>query len=334
MTTGATPAKMGRVKVAAFNFLLAAIGILVAAIIGEAVLRLKNSSMKNYDIEMWRYARELKIRSNDPLLGHEHVKNGSALLQSVTIRTNELGLRGAGVPPPQANQRRILVLGASITLGWGVPEDETMTARLQQHFDRDGVSAIVMNGGIGNYNAERYVELFLTKLTDLQPTDLLVHYFVRDAEVLESGGGNWFLRNSELGLTLWQVWVRMTERVGQESLVDHYRTVYDPTAPGLAAMKSSLKRLADYAHANKINLYLAMMPDVHNLEHYQLGFAHQIVQQTAAQFGYTYLDLLPYFGRLPPKDIWAMSGDPHPNALGHQIMADAIFPMLVGREKP
>jgi lysophospholipase L1-like esterase len=96
-------------------------------------------------------------------------------------------------------------------------------------------------------------------------------------------------------------------------------------------MKSSLSRLADYAHANRINLYLAMMPDVHNLEHYQLGFAHQVLQETATSLGYTYLDLLPYFGKLPPKDIWAMPGDPHPNALGHQIMADAIYPVLTSR---
>jgi hypothetical protein len=51
----------------------------------ELVLRIKNSSMKNYDIEMWRYAKELKIPSQDSSLGHEHVKNASALLQSVDI---------------------------------------------------------------------------------------------------------------------------------------------------------------------------------------------------------------------------------------------------------
>ena len=60
----------------------------------EAVLRIKNSSMTNYDIEMWRYAKELKVPSQDPKLGHEHIKNTSALLQSVEIRINEWGLRG------------------------------------------------------------------------------------------------------------------------------------------------------------------------------------------------------------------------------------------------
>ena len=50
--------------------------------------------MRNYDIEMWRYALELKKRADDPVLGHEHVASRSATLQSVEIRLNERGLRG------------------------------------------------------------------------------------------------------------------------------------------------------------------------------------------------------------------------------------------------
>src|SRR5215472_16507487 len=79
----------------------------------EGVLRIKNSSMTNYDIEMWRYAKELKARSDNPILDFDHVKNSSSLLQSVTIRTNEWGLRGAPVPAADTNKRRILFLGSS-----------------------------------------------------------------------------------------------------------------------------------------------------------------------------------------------------------------------------
>jgi len=45
--------------------------------------------MNNYDIEMWRYARELKVPSENPTLGHEHVAGDQALLQSTDIRINE-----------------------------------------------------------------------------------------------------------------------------------------------------------------------------------------------------------------------------------------------------
>lgn len=97
--------------------MLLVVSTTVAVAIGELVLRIKNSSMQNYDIEMWRYAKELKTRSENPLLGHEHVPDSGATLQSVEIRTNELGLRGGPLVPAGANSRRILFLGSSVTLG-------------------------------------------------------------------------------------------------------------------------------------------------------------------------------------------------------------------------
>ena len=74
----------------------------------EGIVRLKNASMKDYNTEMWRYARELKFPSPDPRLGHEHVANAHALLQSVDIRTNAWGLRGGPVTDaPAPGTRRI-----------------------------------------------------------------------------------------------------------------------------------------------------------------------------------------------------------------------------------
>src|SRR5690348_4786820 len=117
--------KDSRTRDAVLSFSVMLVSTIVALGIGEVFLRIKNSSMTNYDIEMWRYARELKIRSSDPLLGHDHIKNSSAVLQSVQMRTNEWGLRGGPVPPRDAKIRRILFLGGSITLGWGVQESDT-----------------------------------------------------------------------------------------------------------------------------------------------------------------------------------------------------------------
>ncbi len=87
----------------------------------ELVLRLKNRSMQTYDIEMWRYAKELKVRSNDPELDFDHVTSKSAVLQGVPIRLNEWGLRGGPIEPALPGGRRILFVGGSIALGWAWP---------------------------------------------------------------------------------------------------------------------------------------------------------------------------------------------------------------------
>lgn len=306
--------------------IIVALGLALTA--GEGLLRVKNRSMKMYDIEMWRYAKELKTRSSDPHLDFDHVKSASAVLQNVTIRLNDRGLRNGPVEPVPAGGRRILFLGGSIALGWGVPEESTVEARLERRLREAGQQVQVLNAGVGNYNADRYVSRFFRELSDLNPTDIVVHYFLRDAEDLEPGNGNVLLRHSELAVTMWIAYHRLVDRSGEQSLVDHYRAVYAPDAPGFVRMQARLKELADYAKAHGIRLYLAMTPDVHNLVDYQLGGVHDTMRQIAERDGYIYVDLLPAMRGRPPEQLFAMPGDPHPNALGHQLMADALFPVI------
>jgi lysophospholipase L1-like esterase len=310
-----------------YSVLLCVASTVVALGAAELVLRLKNSSMKNYDIEMWRYAKELKVPSADPSLGHEHLKNTSALLQSVDIKLNEWGLRGGPVMVPPPN-RRILFLGGSITLGWGVREQDTITARLQQRLRDEGENVEVLNGGVGNYNAERYIERFFTQLEGLNPSDIVVQYFLRDAEKLDPGGGNILLRNSELAVTTWIAFSRLANKTGEQALVDHYKEVYSEDQPGYVEMKRRLKILMDYGKAHNVRLFMAMTPDVHDLANYRFGFIHDRMRSIASDYGMQYVDFLPALGKRPPAEIWAMPGDPHPNAVAHGLMADALLPVI------
>jgi lysophospholipase L1-like esterase len=319
---------MRRKREVAFSAIVVLVALAFSLGATELMIRFKNSSMNNYDIEMWRYSRELKTPSPDPALDFDHVHSKRAQLQHVDIRVNNWGLRGADVGAPENGKRRILLLGGSITLGWGVPESDTLSWRLQQKFLAAGQDVQVLNAGVGNYNAERYVSRFFKELTGLQPTDIVVHYFLRDAEQLPPGGGGFFLRHSQLAVTLWIAYHRWFDRQGEQSLVDHYHEVYQTNATGFNAMKQSLQRLASYAEQNNIRIYLAMVPDVHNLVDYKFNFVHELMRNLAQEDGYTFVDLLPALQGRPPAELWAMPGDPHPNSLGHQLMADALFPIL------
>jgi hypothetical protein len=172
------------------------------------------------------------------------------------------------------------------------------------------------------------VSRFLKQLTGLDPTDIVVQYFMRDAEDLPAGGGNIVLRHSELAVTLWIAYHRLFDRTGEANLVERYRKIYDPAQPGFVVMERELKKLAEYAKARGIRLYFMMLPDVHDLVDYKFNFVHGIMRQFAEQNGYTFVDLLPAMTGLKPEETWAMPGDPHPNAFAHKLMADAIFPLL------
>lgn len=315
----------------ALSFVLFLISIVVCLGVAEVALRLKNLSGENYDIEMWRYSLELKQESDDKGLGHQHIPSTSAVLQNIDIRLNDLGLRGEAIRSTESASRRVLVLGSSITLGWGVPEPETMTVRMANLFREDGKDVEVLNGGVGNYNTARYINWFLSDLISTKPSDIVVHYFINDAEALDAGGGNFLLRHSQLAVTLWIAANRLFGDSGESSLVDHYRNVYEPNAPGYKAMLQAMDKLKSYADANNVRVTLAMVPDVHNLTDYPFGFIHERMSQVAAERGFEFVDLYPGFQGMTPEKIWSMPGDPHPNALGHEIMAKALYAAL--REK-
>jgi hypothetical protein len=93
-------------------------------------------------------------------------------------------------------------------------------------------------------------------------------------------------------------------------------------------MNLAFAKLADYARTNQVRVTLAMVPDIHNLTNYPLGFVHDIFENIAHKNEFTYVDLLPSLSGLKSQDIFAMAGDPHPNARGHALMAEALFPIL------
>ncbi len=83
---------MNSAKNFVFSLVLIVVSVALCLIGAEIVLRAKNASMTNYDIEMWRYANELKQKSADPAIDFDHVRSKSALLQNTEIRVNEWGL--------------------------------------------------------------------------------------------------------------------------------------------------------------------------------------------------------------------------------------------------
>ena len=73
---------MNVIKTIFVNCLIFVITLLVGALFAEGLLRVKNANQQNYTIEMWRYSKLLKKRSDDIELGHEHVPNAKAKLQN------------------------------------------------------------------------------------------------------------------------------------------------------------------------------------------------------------------------------------------------------------
>src|SRR5262245_41757956 len=77
----------------AFDLLAVLVSIVFTAISLELLTRLVADDGMQFDLEMWKYARDVKQVSSNPLIAHEHAPNRSARLMGVDFRTNSKGLR-------------------------------------------------------------------------------------------------------------------------------------------------------------------------------------------------------------------------------------------------
>ena len=296
--------------------------IFIALFVIEITLRLINSDMNNYDIEMWRYAKELK--ASDSILGHKHITNKASILQNVEIKLNAQGMRSNEI---DSSKKSILFIGSSISLGWGVAFEEAYPQIIQNNLIKDSLDFQVLNGSVGNYNTYRYVNNFLMHQRQVNPDYLVVNYFINDSETLPVGVSNWFVKNSQLCATLSLTLRKMMSKKGQ-NLKEYYTNLYDDKNVGFIEMKKSLKKLSDYGKENNIPIFLVVIPDIHFLEDYPFKLVNQKMKTISSELNFMYFDLLPSLEGIPFEDLQIIKGDSHPNKLGHQKISESLYPFI------
>ena len=296
--------------------------LITSIIIIEGIIRVVNSDMKNYDIEMWRYANELKIQ--DSILGHNHLKNKSSILQNVEIKLNSKGMRSDEF---DINDKKILFLGSSISLGWGVEQKDSYPGIIQTKLLSDSINYKVLNGSIGNYNTFRYVNNFLLNQTDVEPNVIVINYFINDAETLPINSSNWLIKNSQLFATLTITYKKLFSKSGFD-LKQYYKDLYKDNNQSFLEMKESLNKLSEYSKRTNSQVLLTVIPDIHFLEDYPFETIHEKMKNLSTELGFEYHDLLPSFENIPFEELQIIPGDSHPNEFGHQRISESLYPKI------
>jgi lysophospholipase L1-like esterase len=207
--------------------------VLLCLALGEIGLRSAFHLVGNYDYEMWKYASELKQPLATASLPFHHYPERTGRYYGVEISTNALGLRDreySRSKPPGVT--RVIVLGDSFTLGWGVPVQETAAKQLERSLNAAGMQYEVINMGTGNYNSSMEVELFKQKGLALGPDIVVLFYFANDMEPTPPVGPlrHHLLRRSYLLSLLFTRTGSLLTRDAAD-LTGYYRSLYDPAAP-------------------------------------------------------------------------------------------------------
>jgi lysophospholipase L1-like esterase len=315
------------------NLLATVIGVAIAVLCMEVAVRAFFDDGKQFDLEMWKYALEVKGISSDPLIGHNHRPNRRAFLMGVQFDTNSKGLRDREFSyekPP--GRLRIMMLGDSFTVGWGAKFDETFAKRIERMYADRGIQAEVINTGVGNYNTIQEVQYYLTEGYKYNPDIVVLNFTFNDAEPVPVS----YPPPTILRICYSCIFVAgridsvLREFGDKKEWADYYLGLYgdDGQAKGWLAAKAYIAKLAAFTKAHGTKLLIANMPELHDVQHYRLRRITDLVHEAADENDVPFVDLLPYVQRVPSPELWVTPPDPHPNGLAHKLFADGIFEAL------
>lgn len=297
---------------------------------GELIIRLLYPRFSNYNMEMWRYAAEIKKPLNNEKLPFHHYPNKEGLYYNVKIKTNSLGFRDKEYNLKKSkDKKRIIFLGDSFTLGWGVPFNDIYSKQLEQMLNAKENTHEVINMGTGNYNSIMELELFKMKGLNLNPDVVILMHFINDAEPTPDkvSAIEYNIRKNSFFLAfLFDRYVKFKTIFDRSfDWKKYYTNLYSKESESLTANTESIKGLIRLCKERNIKILIVNIPDLHQLKDYPFPFVTQYINRIAEDAGIPFLDLLPWLSEYEPESLWVSLEDPHTNAKANTIIAHAIF---------
>ena len=296
---------------------------------GEISLRLFYPILKNQNTEMWRYAAEIKKPLDVPELPFYHYEKRRGNYAGVEIKTNSFGFRDreyAKKKPPQT--KRILFVGDSFTLGWGVPMENTYAKRIEKLLNQSANHYEVINMGVGNYNTSMELALLKLKGLTLSPDSIVLFYFINDAESTPtiSRLGRSFLKYSYFLNFCCDIFLQWCLRWNKNlTLENHYQKLYAPAGDAFNKTREALLEFIRICKTNHIKLLIVSIPELGRLKNYPFDFATRFVEQISGAQSTPFLDLLPFLKNHSRENLWISQKDGHANSFANTLIAETVY---------
>src|SRR5579864_984245 len=261
------------------------VALLFVALLLEGMLRLGFYHSKDFSMEMWKYAVQLKRPVPNPKLSFAHQPNGHAFLMGVDVQINSQGLRDYeySLAKP-AGVYRIMLLGDSTTFGWGVPLRDTTAKILERNLNTQHIPGYdhveVLNAGVGNYDTVQEVTYYETRGRTFHPDLVVLVYFINDPEPVPVERKGVLVDSSYLIAFSVNRFDGVLRRIGtRPDWNKYYSSLYDDNRPGFQACKSALIDLASTTQRENTKLLVAILPELHQINNnYPFTAAHQKIK--------------------------------------------------------
>ena len=235
------------------------------------------------------------------------------------------------------NIYRIMLLGDSLTFGWGVKAEDRFSDLLEDRMNRELTNSEyerfeVINTGVGNYNTVQEVNFYEVYGRVWEPDMVILNFFINDAEPTPTKRSPFIIQYSYLAMWLWGRLDTMQRIVGvRDNFFDYYSKLYDDDKPGLKIMEEAFSRISEITHKDGTELLMVMLPELHVVgKEYKFADIYGKVKAFAIQSGINnVIDLSDNFKGQVPDTLWVSPDDAHPNAKAHKIIAEGIFSHLL-----
>jgi len=313
------------------NTLLVVVLTAVCALCLEGMTRLFLDNGMLYELEMWRYARDVKVRDMNPDLGHRHRPNAEAQLMGVKVTTDSRGFRSSEIPEKApAGVARIAFVGDSTTLGWGVAQNETAAARVTAALLKEGRKVDSYNLGVGNHNTLQELTLFRDSAAKLKPDIIVLSYFINDAEPMPTyGQTSWLDEHSAAWVVFKYRLDSLMRQFGEApDWKRYYRELYRDDAAGWQQTRKAIQGFAATAREMGVKLVVFNIPELRELKPYPFPEVTAKVKADVEGLGVPFFDMLPTVQNLDPASLWVTVPDPHPNGAAMAAFTTMMVPEL------
>lgn len=308
-------------------------GLLLFCVTMELACRLVFSQTVAYDVEMWRYARDVKMTGLTPGLRFEHRPNTSAHLMGVDVVTNAEGLRDRDyLRPKPAGTFRIAVIGDSVTFGWGVHQDRTYPKRLESLLNQQRplgsqVAFEVINFGVGNYTADDVAAMLQYKAISYNPDLIIYGAFINDAEIPRvTFAQPWLLRHSLSAVLIWGRLDRLWRQMGlRDDYREYYLGLYRAGGSGRQRVREALQKMMRSSRTRSAPLFVALLPELHDHDGNLFGAVREFYREATIESGARFIDLQGVLTENDWRRYWVSADDAHPNADACDAFARAIM---------
>ena len=257
----------------------------------------------------------------------------------MVFECNALGLRGPAIAPRPIGGR-VVVVGDSLTFGWGVELSEAYPAQLEVALEHDCRTPVqVVNAGLPALGLADEMRWLNANGAPLEPSLVIVGFFLNDLEDAAeqtplpppAAGrlGVWLHGQSALSrridASLWEKRVRA-------SFTDRYAPEYEPQSARWHAALVELDRLDAWSRHERVPVLLAVLPVSVDYEALAwLGPAEDRVVAAASERRIEAVALRERLGRADFSGDRVDRFDPHPSARLHSELARVLAPLVERR---